>query len=126
MEPTFVDDLVVLPATHLLRLRDSLEDLGARIAQLATTLGLALEGDAVRARLLTGELEAGAPNARQARLQQELRALLVMRYSLVARYARDLSPGGALALLIDAERTLEARGFRPGADGCTAQRMLRR
>lgn len=126
MEPTFTNDLVVLPGEHLLRLRDSLEELGARIAQLATALGLALEGDAVQTRLLTGDWQTAQPRGREARLHEQLRALLVMRYGLIARYARDISPGGAMALLVDAERTLEARGFRPGADGCTVDRMLNR
>lgn len=114
-----------IPASHLLRLRDVLEELGASIARLAVALKLGLDADAARLRLLSGASQSAAATPREARLHEELRGLLVLRYALIARYARDLSPGGAAALLLDAERTLQARGFAEGADGCTVQRLLR-
>ena len=95
--------------------------LSARIAFLAKKLDLPLQTPAqIQTALECDDLcNAPASNPREARLREELRALLVMRYELVTRLAANERVGATAMrdILLSANDRLRREGFGPHAPG---------
>lgn len=102
--------------------------LSARIAFLAKKLDLPLQTPAqTQAALECDDLcNAPARNPREARLREELRALLVMRYELVARLAANERVGATAMrdILLSANDRLLAKGFDPQDPGMNLQPLF--
>lgn len=102
--------------------------LSARIAFLAKQLDLPLQTPAqTQAALECDDLcNAPASNPREARLREELRALLVMRYELVARLAANERVGATAMrdILLSANDRLLAKGFDPQDPGMNLQPLF--
>ena len=98
------------------RLSTSIERLNARIARLASALDVQLEKDGDVERALQRDA-AAVGQGRERRMREELRGLLVLRYSLTTRYTQKLGAEVTRDLFICAEEKLLREGFRPGADG---------
>ncbi|MBP7352087.1 MAG: hypothetical protein KA964_03615 [Comamonas sp.] len=101
---------------HVERLSASIERLNARIARLATALDVSLDKDSEVERVLQRDTNAPS-DARQHRMREELRGLLVLRYRVTTRYTQKLGAEVTRDLFICAEEKLLREGFRPGADG---------
>lgn len=102
--------------------------LSARIAFLAKKLDLPLQTPAqTQAALECDDLcNAPASSPREARLREELRALLVMRYELVARLAANERVGATAMrdILLSANDRLLAKGFDPQDPGMNLQPLF--
>lgn len=98
------------------RLSTSIERLNARIARLAAALDVQLDKDSDIERALQRDA-AVAGQGRERRMREELRGLLVLRYSVTTRYTQKLGAEVTRDLFICAEEKLLREGFRPGADG---------
>lgn len=101
---------------HVERLSASIERLNARIARLATALDVSLDKDSEVERVLQRDTSAPG-DARQYRMREELRGLLVLRYGVTTRFTQKLGAEVTRDLFIYAEEKLLREGFRPGADG---------
>jgi len=101
---------------HVERLSASIERLNARIARLATALDVSLDKDSEVERVLQRDTSAPG-DARQHRMREELRGLLVLRYGVTTRFTQKLGAEVTRDLFIYAEEKLLREGFRPGADG---------
>jgi len=101
---------------HVERLSASIERLNARIARLATALDVSLNKDSEVERVLQRGTSAPG-DARQHRMREELRGLLVLRYGVTTRFTQKLGAEVTRDLFIYAEEKLLREGFRPGADG---------
>lgn len=104
-------------AEHLRRLVAQLEALGARIAFLAQALRLPLHTPAEAQAAL--QCDAAAAQGREARMREELRGLLVLRYDVFVQLAADESIGAQAArdILLCANDRLLCKGFALGAPG---------
>lgn len=124
-------------AAHLQRMCASVEELSARIARLATALGVDLQNESEVDRVLN--MDGGAPNAherrlsnlpppgperRKSHLQEELRGLLVLRYSVARRYVGRVGVDATRHILVNAQDQLEREGFKPGAAGADLRRVF--
>lgn len=97
------------------RLLGNFESMNARIALLAKGLDVSLETAAQVQAVLQCDSDCAAPqgNPRLARMREELRGLLVMRYELVTRMAKSDWVGAQAArdILLSANDRLLAKGF---------------
>lgn len=128
---TSEDDLL---ASQLRRMSSSVGEVSARIARLAKTLDVNLQNESELNRALsldggnraaaTAALPSGSPERRKAYLQQELRALLVMRYGIATRYVEEVGITATRHILVDAQDQLERDGFKPGASGTDLRRIF--
>ena len=109
---------------HVQRLSGSMAHLNARIARLASALNVTLEHDSDVERLLHRE-EHPSTDARERRMREELRGLLVLRYSVTKSYTEKLGADVTRDLLVYAEERLLRQGFDPGADGIDLQALER-
>ena len=122
---------------HLQRMSDSVERLSARIARLATILGVDLQNDSEIHRVLN--IDGGAPGGyerrrsasqppgperRKSNQQEELRALLVLRYSMSRRYVDRIGVQATRHVLVNAQYQMELDGFKPGASGADVRRLF--
>src|SRR5574344_1258561 len=102
--------------------------LSARIAFLVKKLDLPLQTPAQTQTALECDdlCNASASNPREARLREELRALLVMRYELVARLAANERVGATAMrdILLSANDRLLAKGFDPQDPGINLQPLF--
>jgi len=130
-------------ADQLRRMSASVHQLSARIARLATSLGVDLENeaelervlhiDAVRVpvpdRRVTPDRRA-APRAgmsldrRKSHMREELRGLLVLRYGVARSYVDRVGVDATRHILVSAQEQLVREGFRPGADGAHLRRLF--
>lgn len=125
---------------YLQRMSDSVESINARIARLATTLGINLQNESELNDVLTQNDERpvlverrkpGAarpemtPERRKSHLRQELRALLVLRYGVTTRYVEQLGADTTRHILVSAQDKLEREGFKPGAAGVDLRRVFK-
>lgn len=128
-------------ASQLQRMSSSVEEISARIARLAKTLDVDLQNENELNRVLsldggggvpaqerraaaTAALPPGSPERRKAHLQQELRALLVMRYGIATHYVEEVGVTAARHILVNAQDQLEREGFKPGASGADLRRVF--
>lgn len=121
---------------YLQQMVSSIEAINARIARLAMALGVTLANEhevaAVMSRPVavallqerreTPERRAGprtesGPERRVAHLREELRGLLVLRYSVEKHCVEDAGVTVTQQIMAEAEAHLLRRGFKPGADG---------
>ena len=95
------------------------ENTGARITFLANALGLPLHSAAQVEEALECDEACARASAREARMREELRALLVMRYRAVTRLAQNVQVGAPAArdILLTASDRLQRRGFDAQAPG---------
>lgn len=130
-------------ADQLRRMGASVRELSARIARLATRLGVNLENeseleqvlriDAVRVpvpdRRITPDRRT-APRAamgtdrRKSHMREELRGLLVLRYGVARSYIGRVGVDATRHILVSAQEQLVREGFRPGADGAHLRRLF--
>jgi hypothetical protein len=135
--PTEKDGSAEALTAHLQRMSDSVEQISARIARLATVLDIDLQSDSEINRLLN--MDGGAPNGyerrqsampppgperRKSYQQEELRALLVLRYRVSRRYVDRIGIQAARHVLVSAQDQLERDGFKPGAAGTDLRRLF--
>ena len=130
-------------ADQLRRMSASVRELSARIARLATNLGVDLENeaelervmhiDAVRVpvpdRRVTPDRRAASragmsPDRRKAHLREELRGLLVLRYGVARSYVDRVGVDATRHILVSAQEQLIREGFKPGADGANLRRLF--
>lgn len=110
---------------HAKRLGRALKHLNARIARLATALHVPLEHDSEIERLLHREAVPSL-DPRQRRMREELRGLLVLRYSVTKSYTEKLGSDVTRDLMVYAEEKLLSEGFAPGANGIRLRDFLPR
>lgn len=120
--PTEGADEQAVARLQVRRLARQLESLGGRIALLAQSLDLPLQTAAeTQAVLQCDQLCAtrAGTGGREARMREELRGLLVLRYEVVTQLARNERIGapGARDLLLYANECLLAKGFDARAPG---------
>lgn len=132
-------------ADQLRRMRESVQDLSARIARLATNLGVDLENEAELSQVL--HLDAGrapvldrrvnsdrrtatrteiSPDRRKSHLREELRGLLVLRYGVASSYVERVGVDATRSILVSAQEQLVREGFKPGADGANLRKLLKK
>lgn len=136
--PTERESTAEALTAHLQRMSSSVERLSARIARLATILDVDLQNDSELDRLLN--LDGGAPDAYERRVsarpppgperrksyqQEELRGLLVLRYSVARRYVDRVGVQATRHILVNAQEQLEREGFKPGASGTSGAELRR-
>lgn len=119
---------------RLHQMESSIEAINARIARLAMALGVSLRSEADLAQVLTRPAAVASErrstperraterselcaDRRMAHLREELRGLLVLRYSVEKHYVEDAGVAMTHEILLEAEANLLRRGFKPGADG---------
>lgn len=128
---------------RLQQMEAAIETLNRRIARLAIALGVALDNEGEIASLmgeahdttvlperrgsadpLDGARAHIGPECRVAHQRQELRGLLVMRYGVEKRYVDDAGVTVTRLIMVEAERQLERKGFKPGVDGINLDRLF--
>ena len=124
-------------ADQLRRMIALVRELSARIARLATSLGVDLENEAELERVL--HIDAGrvpqpdrrtatrngmSPDRRKAHLREELRGLLVLRYGVARSYVDRVGVDATRHILVSAQEQLVREGFKPGADGANLKRLF--
>ena len=131
------------PARRPHELESPIEAINARIARLAMALGVSLNSDDEVARLMSRpqavavpherrvtpdrrepSRTAAGPERRVAHQREELRGLLVLRYSVTKRYVDDAGVTVTHQIMVEAEERLMRRGFKPGADGVDLDRLF--
>ncbi|MDD2713326.1 MAG: hypothetical protein PHU77_10470 [Simplicispira sp.] len=135
--PTEADGTKEALAEHLQRMCASVEELSARIARIATALDVDLQNESELERALS--LDGGVANAherrmsalpppgperRKSHLKEELRGLLVLRYSVARRYVGRVGVDATRHILVNAQDQLEREGFKPGAAGADLRRVF--
>ena len=128
-------------ASHVERMSSSVEEPSARIARLASALNVDLQNESELNRVLglqsggapggverranrDAALPPGSPERRKAHLWHELRALLVLRYDMAARYVDEVGVTATRNILVNAQEQLEREGFKPGAAGADVRRSF--
>lgn len=130
-------------ANHLRRMSDSVHELSARIARLATSLGVDLENEAELERVMHIDAvrvpvpdrrvmpdRRATPRAgmsmdrRKAHLREELRGLLVLRYGVARSYVDRVGVDATRHILVAAHEQLVREGFKPGAAGASMRRLF--
>ena len=122
---------------HLQRMSSTVEQLSARIARLATILGVDMQNDSEIDRLLN--MDAGVADAHARRLSarpaagperrksyqhEELRALVVLRYRVSCRFVDRVGVHATRSILVNAQDQLALDGFKPGAAGADVRRLF--
>lgn len=127
---------------RLHQMASSIEALNARIASLATGLGVSLKNNDEVVRVLSRPPTLAVPHERRAALDpgdesrmgrspdrrtahkwEELRGLLVLRYSIQSRYVEEVGVVATHQILVEAEEHLIRRGFNAGDDGIDLDRL---
>ena len=136
--PTDKDSTAEALSAHLQRMSESVERISARIARLATVLDVDLQNDSALDRLLN--MDGGAPGGHERRVsgmppagperrksnqQEELRALVVLRYSVARSYVQRVGVQATRHILVHAQDQLERDGFKPGASGTSGDDLRR-
>lgn len=124
-------------ADHLRRMGATVSELSARIARLAATLDIDLDNDAELDRVLHQETPQApvpdrrttassgmTPDRRKSHLREELRGLLVLRYSVASSYVERVGVDAARSILVYAQEQLVREGFKDGADGSHLKRLF--
>ena len=122
---------------HLQRMSTSVEQLSARIARLAKILSVDMQSDSEIDRLLNMDSGAGGdyarrlsarppagPERRKSYQQEELRALVVLRYRVSRRFVDRVGVKATRSILVNAQDQLELDGFKPGAAGADLRRLF--
>ncbi|WP_027995514.1 hypothetical protein [Simplicispira psychrophila] len=135
--PTEKDGTAEALTAQLERMSNSVEQLSARIARLATLLDVNLQNDNELDRLLNMDggipggherrvsaLPPAGPERRKSNQQEELRALLVLRYGVSRRYVERVGVQATRCILVNAQDQLELEGFKPGAAGVDLRRVF--
>lgn len=131
------------PEERLQHMESSIEALNARIARLAIGLGVSLKSDADVAQVMKRHPVSPvlterrlAPDThpasrtgsdmdrRMAHQWEELRGLLVLRYSVETRYVEQVGVLTTRQILVEAEAHLVRDGFQLGADGIDLERLF--
>lgn len=136
--PTEKDSTAEALSAHLQRMSESVERISARIARLATVLDVNLQNDSELDRLLNMDggtpggherrvsgLPSAGPERRKSNQQEELRALVVLRYGVARRYVDRVGVQATRHILVHAQEQLEREGFRPGASGVSGADLRR-
>ena len=136
--PTDKDSTAEALSAHLQRMSESVERISARIARLATVLDVDLQNDSELDRLLNmdGGVPGGherrvnglpptGPERRKSNQQEELRALVVLRYSVSRSYVQRVGVQATRHILVHAQDQLEREGFKPGASGASGAELRR-
>lgn len=129
-------------AARLRHMASSMAALNTRIARLASALGACLDSDQAVVQVLGSHHLAPLPRERRniadfgeparvaidpthrtAHKWHELRGLLVLRYSMEARYVDEVGASATRQIMIEAEERLVRNGFQPGDDGVDFERM---
>ena len=135
--PTEKDSTAEALIAHLQRMSESVEQLSARIARLGKLLGGDLQNNNEIDRLLDRDSDApggherrlsaqpvAGPERRRLCQQEELRALLVLRYRLSHSYVKRVGVQVTRHILVNAQAQLEREGFQPGAAGADQRRVF--
>ena len=101
---------------HVGRLSFSVEQINARIARIAQTLHVSLDKDSDIEHALQRSTSSSG-DARQRRLREELRGLLVLRYGMATSFSQKLGSSLTRELFAYAEENVQRSGFSDGADG---------
>lgn len=124
-------------SAHLQRMSTSVEQLSVRIARLAKILGVDMQSDSEIDRLLN--MDGGAPDGHERRVsarppagperrksyqQEELRALVVLRYRQSRRFVDRVGVQATRSILVNAQDQMELDGFKPGAAGADLRRLF--
>lgn len=130
-------------ARRLQQMEASIEAINVRIARLAMALGVSLTSEHEVAQVMsrpaavavalerrgtperrTGSRTEGGPERRIAHLREELRGLLVLRYSVERHYVDDAGVIVTQQIMLEAEAHLLRQGFKPGADGLDLDQLF--
>lgn len=131
-------------AQRLHQMESSIEELNTRIARLAIGLGVSLQNEVEIARVMSQQHPAAAvtterrdspdrreaartgsgPDRRASHMREELRGLMVLRYSVETRYVNEVGVTATRQILVEAEAHMERVGFQPGADGINLDRLF--
>lgn len=131
-------------AQRLHQMESSIEELNTRIARLAIGLGVSLQNEVEIARVMSQQHPAAAvtterrdspdrreasrtgsgPDRRAFHMREELRGLMVLRYSVETRYVDEVGVTATRQILVEAEAHMERVGFQPGADGINLDRLF--
>ena len=122
---------------HLQRMSTSVEQLSVRIARLAKILSVDMQSDSEIDRLLNMDSGAGGdyarrlsarppagPERRKSYQQEELRALVVLRYRVSRRFVDRVGVKATRSILVNAQDQMELDGFKPGASGADVRRLF--
>ncbi|MEO6352247.1 MAG: hypothetical protein ABIO19_06235 [Burkholderiaceae bacterium] len=118
-------------AERLQRMTSSMEAINARIVRLAIALDVSLQSNDEVLQVMSQQQLPALPHQGQisvsllmARKREELRGLLVLRYSVETRYVVEVGVTATRQILIEAEQHLASKGFNPGDDGIDLNRMF--
>lgn len=118
-------------AERLQRMTSSMEAINARIVRLAIALDVSLQSNDEVLQVMIQQQVPALPHQGQisasrlmARKREELRGLLVLRYSVETRYVDEVGVTATRQILIEAEQHLASKGFNPGDDGIDLNRMF--
>ncbi|MEO8170350.1 MAG: hypothetical protein ABI575_05745 [Oxalobacteraceae bacterium] len=118
-------------AERLQRMTSSMEAINARIVRLAIALDVSLQSNDEVLQVMSQQQLPALPRQSQisasllmARKREELRGLLVLRYSVETRYVVEVGVTATRQILIEAEQHLASKGFNPGDDGIDLNRMF--
>ena len=117
---------------RLHRMESSIEELSARIARLAIALGVSLNNDDEVARVMhrhplpaEAHTQHDGAELHIAHKWEELRGLLVLRYSVETRYVEQIGVVATRQILIESEEHLVREGFHLGDDGIDLDRLFK-
>lgn len=130
-------------ADQLRRMCHSVRELSARIARLATSLGVDLENQAELDRVLQSDATrvptpdrrvtpdrrssaraSMSPDRRKAHMRDELRGLLVLRYGVARSVVNRVGVDAARHIMESAQDQLVREGFKRGADGANLKHLF--
>ena len=121
-----------LTQAHLSHMETMLEGLNGRIARLARLLGISLDSEATRMKVLDGTLDlppdlqhaGSAQEVRRRHEWVELRGLMVLRVRLMKGMLSEmgLEPTYRIAMVV--HENMAQEGFKPGSDGFEMLRRL--
>ena len=141
-EPSSKDDSQCQRLHHM---ESSIKELNTRIARLAIGLGVSLQNEVEIARVMSQQHPASAvtterrdsldrrgpsrmgsgPDRRMSHMREELRGLMVLRYSVETRYVDEVGATATRQILVEAEAHMQRVGFQPGADGINLDRLFK-
>ena len=129
---------------RLHQMESSIEALNARIARIAIALGVSLKSEDEVARVISqppgqallherrgtperreASRASTGPDRRVAHIREELRGLLVLRYSVETRFVEEVGVTATRQILVEAEAHMVRAGFQPGADGLNLDRLFK-
>lgn len=118
-------------ALRLHRMESSIEALNARIARLAIALDVSLERDDELARVMDRHfvplVQNESPHSAEHHVAckwEELRGLLVLRYSVEMRCVDQVGVIATRQIMLEAEEHLLREGFNLGDDGINLDSLL--